>query len=126
MARPQRPWFRFYVESMRDPKIRRLSPSQRWLWTSVLSAARESCIPGWLMVSVKTPFSCGDLADYAGMKLREVETGLGVMDGIGLIEWDTNLGAWMVPKFSERQYESDTSTQRTRKHRSTEQVGNVP
>ena len=46
MPRVARPWFRFYVEAMRDPKMRRLSPAERWLWVAVLAACRESWIPG--------------------------------------------------------------------------------
>lgn len=117
MARQSRPWFRFYVEAMRDPKMRRLTPAERWLWVAVLSAARESCIPGYLMVSDKVPCSWDDLADYAGMKLREVEAGTDKMHDLGMIDYDPDLDAWFLPAWADRQYESDTSAARTQKWR---------
>ena len=126
MPRPKRPWFRVYVESMRDPKMRRLTPDQRWLWIAVLSAARESCIPGFLMVSDRLAFSWDDLADYAGMKVKAVERGTDTMRDLGMLEFDPNLGAWFVPKWNDRQYESDDVTLRTAKHRSNDARRNVP
>lgn len=124
MARPARPWFRFYVEAMSDPKMRRLSPAQKWLWVAVLAASRQSCMPGFLMVSERVPYSWADLADYAGMKLREVERGTDLLTELGMIEFDPDLGAWCVPKWNDRQYESDSSTERTAKHRHNERGNN--
>lgn len=126
MPRPKRPWFRFYVEATRDTKLRRLTPAQRWLWVSVLAAARESCIPGWLMLSDRMALTDGDLADIAGMRERDVRDGLDAMEKLGLIEADPHLKAWCVPKFAERQFESDDVTARTAKHRSNEARRNVP
>ena len=117
MARPKRPWFRVYVEITRDPKIRRLTPEQRWLWIVVMSAARASCIPGFLMVSERVAYSWEDLADQAGMRVRAVEAGADLMDRLGMIEFDDLLGAWHVVNWDERQYESDDVTKRTAKHR---------
>lgn len=117
MPRTARPWFRFYVEAMRDPKMRRLSPPQRWLWVAILAAARESCLPGFLFIAEGVPMSWGDLADYAGMKLREVEQGTDLMSDLRMLEFDHNVRAWFVPAWNDRQYESDNTTERTRKHR---------
>lgn len=126
MPRPSRPWFRFYVEAVSDRKMRRLTPAQRWLWVSVLAAARQSCIPGFLMVSEKVAYSWHDLADFAGMRLRDVERGTALFSEMGMIEFDRDLGAWRVPKWNDRQFESDLVTERTRKHRSNEHGRNVP
>lgn len=122
MARPQRPWFRFYVEALSDRKLRRLTPAQRWLWVAILGAARQSPLPGWLIISEREAMDAVDLADVAGMAVRDVQKALPLFDRAGLIEWDHDLGAWWVPKFNARQFESDDVTKRTRKHRS----GNVP
>lgn len=54
-----------------------------------------------------------------------MESGMVEFQKRGMVERDL-LGTWWVPKFSERQYESDSSTARTRKHRSPERNGNVP
>lgn len=128
MPRQAHPWFRFYVEAVRDPKIRRLTPEQRWLWVAILSAARESPISGYLMVSERHAYDWNDLADYAGVKLRVVEEGTARMSDLGMLVYDDRIGAWCVRAWSDRQFESDDVTARTRKHRerSTEQDGNVP
>lgn len=116
VPRPARPWFRFYVEALHDRKLRRLTPAQRWLWVAILGAARQSPTPGHLLVSEREPMDATDLADIAGMPVREVERALPLFDRAGLIakEGDT----WYVPKWNGRQYESDNVTERTRKHRS--------
>jgi hypothetical protein len=124
MPRPARPWFRFYVEAMRDPKMRRLTPAQRWLWVAILSAARESCEPGRLVIAPGVPMTESDLADYAGMRRPEVMDGLAVMLELGMVVED--VVTWVVPAWNDRQYESDNTTERTRKHRSKEQGRNVP
>lgn len=117
MPRTARPWFRFYVEAMRDPKMRRLTPAQRWLWVAVLAAARESCRPGWLLLTDHESLEIGDLADYAGMSSREVATGMAQLCRLGMVDIDLPSGTYFVPAWNDRQYESDDSTKRTRKHR---------
>jgi hypothetical protein len=126
MARPARPWFRFYVEAMRDPKMRRLTPAQRWLWVAALAAARESVVAGLLLVAEGVPMECADLADYAGMKVRETDAGLLLFLKLGMIAVDGPTGAWHIVNWSDRQYESDDVTARTAKHRARERDGNVP
>lgn len=126
MARPVRPWFRFYVEMPRDPKIRRLTPTQRWVWASILCAARQSPVAGHLLISEREPLNTADLADLAGVKESEAVKAVEAMERLGLVERDENLGCWFVPRFTARQYESDNVTARTRKHRerSNETQGN--
>ncbi len=125
MSRPTRPWFRFYTEAVGDPKLRTLTPTHRWLWVAVLAAARQSPDPGILLVADEIPHTITTIADYAGVKERDVESGMVEFQRRGMVELDL-LGCWSVPKFGERQYESDNSTVRTRKHRSREPDGNVP
>lgn len=126
MARPARPWFRFYVEAFGDRKMRRLSPANRWLWVAILGAARESPEPGILLVTEDLPMTHQELADYAGVALREVNKALPQMAKLGLIALSDDVIS--VPKFNSRQFESDNVTARTREHRerSKEQDGNVP
>lgn len=116
MAPPKRPWFRFYTEALTDPKLRRLTPAQRWLWVAVLGAARQSPTPGVLMLTESEPLTCGDLADLAGMPEKATREGLGRLEELGLVAVDDD-GAWSVPKWNDRQFESDDTTARTRKHR---------
>ena len=125
MAPRPKPWFRFYSEALHDRKLRRLAPAQRWLWVAVLCIARQSPIPGFLVVSEREPMHEVDIADLAGMSVKEVTKTLPLFEKSGMIERDANLGCWQVVNFAERQYESDTSTVRTRKHRSMKQARNV-
>ncbi len=126
MARPSRPWFRFYVEAIYDRKLRGQPPATRWLWVTVLALARSSPISGYLMVSERTPASTADLMDLAAPKRGEVEAGMGYFEREGMVVHDSNLGALCVRAWADRQFESDNITRRTRKHRSKRAVGNVP
>ena len=117
MPRKKQPWFRFYTEAVGDPKLRRLPPAQRWLWVAVLAAARQSPVPGVLMLSERCPLTVADLADYASMRVKDVEAGMAAMDELGLTEFDSALNGWFVVRWSDRQYSSDDVTERTRRHR---------
>lgn len=126
MPRPARPWFRFYVEACSDRKLRRLKPAQRWLWVSVLAAARQSPEPGVLFDGeIGEPMTDAGIADFAGMTPSDVTRTLPLFERAEMIDRHES-GAWHVTNFGRRQYESDVSTNRTRKHRSKERSGNVP
>ena len=124
MPRPARPWFRFYVEAIRDPKMDRLTPSERWLWVVILAAARQSPEPGYLMIAEGVAMGWTDLVRASGMKLKEVEHGTDLMTDMKMLAFED--GRWFVPAFQHRQFESDDVTARTAKHRSKEHDGNVP
>lgn len=126
MARPVRPWFRFYVEAFPDRKIRRLKPAQRWVWVAVLGAARESHEPGKLYVAPGLPMTRRELADYAAVSDRELESALKAMSELSMITLTDALIT--VTNWDKRQFESDNVTERTRDHRerSREQDRNVP
>src|SRR5262245_42102119 len=68
VPRPSRPWFRVYVEAFADPKIRRLTPPHRWLWIAILGAARQSCVPGLLLIAPGVPMTRAELAAHATMR----------------------------------------------------------
>lgn len=126
MPRPSRPWFRFYVEALHDPKLRELPPVQRWVWVAVLGAARQSCISGVLLVSENRALSDVGLADLAAVPVKDVRKALAAFESDGMIHRHEPTGAWAVTNWAGRQFESDDVTERTRKHRSREPDGNVP
>lgn len=128
MARPIRPWFRFYVEAFPDRKIRRLKPAQRWVWVAVLGAARESHEPGKLYVAPGLPMTRGELADYAAVTEREIDAALRAMIALSMVTVEDTSGLIEVTNWDKRQFESDNVTERTRDHRerSREQDRNVP
>lgn len=117
MAPPKRPWFRFYVEAVSDKKLRRQKPETRWLFVACLAAARSSGEPGWLMVADGVPMTRDDLADYAGLTLKQVDVGMDALQDVRVMGFDDDAQAWFVPKWDERQYESDVSTERARRSR---------
>ncbi|MGN6609973.1 MAG: hypothetical protein ACTHMS_23555 [Jatrophihabitans sp.] len=108
-------WYRFWTEMPSDPKIRSLTPTQRWIWACVLAAARKSPEPGVLLLSPGVPMTGRQLADFAGVPTREVAVALRRMREMGLVkvEKDTVL----VPRFRARNPASDSSTERVRRHR---------
>lgn len=124
MPRKPMPWFRCYVETFKDPKIRRLTPAHRWLWTAVLGAARQSVDPPRLMVADRIPMSLDDLADFAALSKAETRKGLAALEAVGIVERCGDV--WSVPRWDARQFASDNVTERTRKTRSEEHRRNVP
>lgn len=117
MAPPPRPWFRFYVEAVAsDRKVRRLDIRYRWLWVAVLAAARQSPTPGRLLVSPAVAFTDDDLADFAAMPLADVRKGMAALAAAELV-CRGDLGEWVVPKWDQRQFESDAVSDRTARHR---------
>jgi hypothetical protein len=109
------PWFRFYTEAITDRKVRRLSPAQRWVWTAVMAAARESPVPGRLMVTESLPMTLPELADYADVREREVTAAVDLMVRLVMLHWDGDV--MVVTNWPKRQPESDNVTERSRKHR---------
>lgn len=125
MAPRKRYWFRFYVEAVADPKLRQLSPAHRWLWVAVLAAARQSPIPGTLMISEHQVMNESMLSDFAAMRRNDARAGLRLLDEIGVIAWDADLGTWRVPQWSTRQFESDEANVRSRRHRSKQRANDA-
>lgn len=123
MARPARPWFRFYVEAFADRKLRRLKPETRWLFAACIGLARQSPDPGRLLIGGQAA-QVDDLADFAALTPTQVSRGVNqLLDG-GLLTRDA-VGVLEVPAFRDRQFESDNVTERTRKHRSKERSNNA-
>ena len=123
------PWFRWYCEAIYDRKLRRLDPAHRWLWAAVLTGARQSPQAGVLLLSEGVPLTVDDLADMAALPVPSVVAGLAAFRSAGMLTDDSALGAMVVPAFTERQFESDSSTERVRRHREkkkAEQDSNVP
>ena len=117
MAPPKRPWFRLYVEIINDPKLRRRPTADRWLWITVLCVARASPVAGRLMVTERSAATIDDLADMANIPVKTAKAAMRCFEAEGMVEHDSINEAWCVPKFLDRQYESDNSTERSRKHR---------
>lgn len=115
MARTPQPWFRFYVETFPDRKIRRLTPAQRWVWAAALGAAKESPVVGALYITEDVPMTVADLAAYADVKQSDTAAAVRQMVDLGMVSVDD--GVISVRNFHRRQFLSDNVTDRTRAHR---------
>lgn len=114
MPRIKKPWFRVYGEMVRDRKLARLSPSQRWVWVVMMCCASESPMRGWLMLSEQAPCTDKDLARESGVPLKTVQHALREMQSLGMIERAGDTGAWFIPSWWDRQFESDSQPHRAR------------
>jgi hypothetical protein len=108
-------WFRFYIETFSDPKVRRLPVDQRWLWAAVLGLARLSPQPGHLYIGGNVPVTFHDVSDFANLELATVEAGMAAFVARGMVALHGDV--WAVTNWDKRQFTSDTSTARVQIHR---------
>lgn len=110
-------WFRLYTEIRRDPKLRRLPVSYRWVWVTILCIARESPRPGWLLLRKDMPAQPADIADEANVPQDDAVHAIELFKSGSyemLAEEDRVL---RVVNWGKRQYENDSSAARMRRYR---------
>lgn len=117
-------WLRLYTEIRHDRKLRRLSPARRWLWITLLSIAKESPCPGWLLYSEGVPVNFDDLADEAAVDREEVEAGLKDFTEQRMVEKVD--GVWRLLNWDKRQFTSDSARERVKKHREKKKSAQSP
>lgn len=138
MPRPKRPWFRVYVEMLSDLKVRRLTPTERWIWVAILAAARQSPVPGELWVHAGVPMTAGELADFADVPRRSMRTAIDKMSTLGMLELrqerdatraanvhetGKTVAVLVVVNWADRQFDSDDVTSRVSAHRARNGTG---
>lgn len=111
-------WFRFYSETIRDGKIRRVARKAGetplhviGVWSVLLSIASESQQRGTLLLG-NDPVTVDDIEDVTGCNVSET---LQEMIQVGMLAFDGEV--YSIPAWGKRQYESDNSTPRVQKHR---------
>jgi len=105
------PWFRFYTEVLDDPKVQRLPPHLFKTWVNLL------CLAGTNSGSFPT---VDDIAFRLRMSTHDVEQQMDELILAGLI--DIERGGKRTPhNWSQRQFVSDSSTERVRKFRNKSQ-----
>lgn len=117
-------WFRFYTEAISDKKLRRIARDNNesmahvlGVWAIVLSMASDSPVRGQLLISNDVPATIEDIEDAAGCNVTATFQKLLVT---GLVtELVTNDGktVYIIPAWDKRQFDSDSSATRVRKHR---------
>lgn len=113
------PWFRVYTEMVDDEKIRLLAFEDRWHYVAILCCKGKGIIDA----SPDLTMTMRKLSVKLGLTVREMETALGRLAEVGLVDAKTAqpLG------WDSRQFISDTSTERVRAYRERmKRSGNVP
>ena len=107
-------WFRFYDSALDDPKVQKLPPELFKIWVNLLCVAsrNDGVLPA--------------LEDLAFMLRKDEDTlaqVLGELQRLGLID---AFEQGLTPhNWSTRQYQSDNSAERVRKHRESKRHSNV-
>lgn len=110
-AKAQR-WFRFYAESLDDPKVQRLPPHLFKTWVNLLSMA---CTSGGTIRR-------DDVAFKLRLSEHDAATQIDELIGFGLL--DIQADKTIEPhNWKARQFISDTSNERVRKHRENKKKG---
>lgn len=110
-------WFRLYTEVRRDPKLRRLPVSYRWVWIAILCIARESPKPGWLLLRKNMPAKPEDIADEANVPLEDAARAIEFFKSGSYEMLAEENGVLRVINWGKRQFENDSSAARTRRYR---------
>ncbi len=105
-------WFRFYAEALNDPKVQTLPCEEFKLWVSLLclSCDADGILPSVSEMAWKTRL------DYETFLKRFT-----LLQERGLME-DLGENQYTPHNWDARQFNSDTSTERVRKHRSKREI----
>jgi hypothetical protein len=122
-------WFRFYAETISDKKLRRIARDVNepianviGVWTIVLAMASDSPIRGRLMISADVPATIDDISDAAGCNVTETFLKLVVTGLVTTDVTDDGHTVYVVTAWDKRQYESDSSATRVKRHRERQKV----
>jgi hypothetical protein len=99
-------WFRFYDDAVNDPKLLRLSDAMFRAWTMLLCIASKN--------NGKLP-PATDIALMLRVKETKVAEWLAVLTASGL--FDNDNGTFAPHNWNARQYKSDVSNDRVKRHR---------
>lgn len=126
MAEKPLPWFRAYPEAAFDPKfdiVARQSGMDSLAvfgaWWKILCLAGSSPVRGSLYVTVMKRFSIDDVTAMLRCSNDQCNALMTAFIDMEMIVIDEN-GAYHVKNWEKRQFESDSSTERVKKHRERE------
>ena len=111
-------WFRFYSEALDDPKVQRLPGDLFKAWVNLLCLANEADERGTLP----------DVADIAFRLRMDDQKTADALRGLcraGLLDGDEDDG-YSIHAWDKRQPDSDSSTERVRRHRAKKQQVTPP
>jgi hypothetical protein len=99
-------WFRYYVEALNDPKIQQLPDDLFKLWVNLLCVARQN--DGALPEAATLAFQ---------LRVDESRTRDAIRDLTDRVLLDQTAAGLMPHNWQARQYQSDLSTERVKRHR---------
>lgn len=108
-------WFRWYNGTRHKRTYRALSPEGRCLWAALLEMSSELGLKGVVHAAPGLPLTDKELADEANITVEAVKPALDRLRLGGWIEMRPD--CIFVVNFAERQYMSDTSTERVKAYR---------
>jgi len=118
-----RPWFRLYREVLHDRKIAHICYATEQskatvlgFWVALLCIASESPQPGTLILSDDVALTVEAIAWETELDLNVAETIINLMIKFDMLTRAPD-GTLIITHWAERQFESDTSTPRVRRHR---------
>jgi hypothetical protein len=124
-------WFRFYSETVVDKKINRIARETGLsflkvfgAWTAILSLANDSPVRGILLLTESKPLTIDDVSETFHETLHETNVLLQAFIDAEMLVFEND--AWIVVSWSQRQYESDTSTERVRRYREKKKNETLP
>lgn len=114
------PWFRFYAESLNDPKVQKLDGEDFKAWVNLLCIASQN--DGRLPPLEDVAYLLRDTQNATQTLLERLHNG-GLIDRCngGANGWHYAPHNW-----KNRQFKSDNSTARSQKHRSRRNVAATP
>jgi hypothetical protein len=119
-----RPWGRLYTGTRHHRKIRILRerhPKSWWIWYPLIEMSVEVDDDGLIYAGPDLPYSEEELSKELCLRSkRMLNSTLTTMKTLGLIEFKD--GFIRLLSYSERQYPSDLSTPRTRKHKENQRL----
>ena len=109
MSKKGLPWFRLYAEAIDDEKLRLLAFEDRWHYVALLCCKSA----GLLDAGDSEPMLHRKIAVKLGLQLRELEAVALRLAEVGLIDG----GTFQPLAWDERQFKSDSSTERVKAFR---------
>ena len=107
-------WFRMYREIISDPKLKRVTPGQRWLWVHLLCLALEH--DGVIRIAQGVGYSKEELAQDVGLTLGQVAEAETWFETAKMLKIDKSR-VMRILNWKRRQFSSDYSTERVRRFR---------
>lgn len=119
------PWFRLYPEILKDPKIRRFTTVQKWLWVTAMCEAAQSSERGKLFIADGIEYTDDDLAQASGIHPSEWDQSKGFIDlcvTLKMMERHADGGVTLL-NFTSRQYQKPSdSPEKTRERKQKERA----